>query len=141
MGVYHLPRSAVELLRQRYARQLGERDLYPDAREWRYDGRVVDLVFTTPTGGLVLRQSIAKTLQRCARTAGISTEDLATHTGRRTLVSTLEAAGVARALVSDAVGHSDQATTETYVHRDHTRSREVSAIAARLLDPKRPGDT
>ena len=37
-------------------------------------------MFTNPTGGLVLRQAVAKVVEQAAKTAGISAE-LGTHTG------------------------------------------------------------
>jgi len=45
-------------------------------------------VFTNPTGGLVLRHAVAKVVELAAKTAGTSA-DLATHTGQRTVVTTL----------------------------------------------------
>lgn len=53
-----------------------------------YDSALVNLVFTTPTGGVVLRQTIAKVVKQAAKTAGISAQ-LGTHAGRRTVVTTL----------------------------------------------------
>jgi site-specific recombinase XerD len=57
-----------------------------------YDSDLVNLVFTTPTGELVLRQTIAKVVKQAAKTAGISAQ-LGTHAGRRTVVTTLFADG------------------------------------------------
>jgi site-specific recombinase XerD len=48
----------------------------------------VSLVFTTLTGGLVLRQTVANVIKQAAKSAGI-TAQLGTHAGRRTVVTTL----------------------------------------------------
>jgi hypothetical protein len=45
-------------------------------------------VFTTPSGGLVQRQTIAKLVKEDAKTAGIEAY-LGTHAGRRTVVTSL----------------------------------------------------
>jgi integrase len=78
---------------------------------WAVLGATRDLVFTTPTGGLVLRQAVAKLVKQAAKTAGISA-DLGTHTGRRTVVTTLFVDGD-ESLVDIArfVGHARPATT------------------------------
>ena len=50
--------------------------------EWEthtYEGEPMSLVFTTPTGGLVLRQTVAKVVKQAAKTAGITA-----HARRRT---------------------------------------------------------
>ena len=53
-----------------------------------YGGEQINLVFTNPTGGLVLRQAVTKVVKQAAKTAGIGA-GLATHAGRRTGVTTL----------------------------------------------------
>lgn len=47
-----------------------------------YGGEPINIVFTTPTGGLVLRQAVAKVVKQAATTAGIAA-DLGMHAGRR----------------------------------------------------------
>jgi hypothetical protein len=80
--------TTVALLRKRSAVQAHERSVAPEWPTMAYDGEPVSLVFTTPTGGLVLRQTSAKIVKQAAKTAGI-TADLGTHAGRRTVVTTL----------------------------------------------------
>jgi site-specific recombinase XerD len=48
----------------------------------------LSIVFTTPTGELVLRQPVAKLINQGAKTAGIAA-DLGTHAGRRSVMTTL----------------------------------------------------
>jgi integrase len=92
-------------------------------------------VFTTPAGGLVLRQSVAKLVKQAAKAAGI-TAQLATHTGRRWVITNLYADGnediddIAR-----FVGHSNPVTTARYVKRLGKRPQSVATRAAALLDP------
>ena len=71
------------------------------------------MVFTTLDGHLVNRQ----------------TEGLATHSGRRTVVTALYA-DVAR-----HVGHSDPSTTAEYVRSLGHRPSDTAKRAAQLLDP------
>ena len=70
------------------------------------------LVFTTPTGGLVLRQTISKLVKQAAKTAGIPAEQLGTHAGRRSVVTTLFVDG-AESLedIARFVGHAKPSTT------------------------------
>lgn len=46
-------------------------------------------MFTTLTGGLVLRQTVSKSLQAAAAKAEIDPTHLGTHTGRRSVVTAL----------------------------------------------------
>jgi integrase len=52
--------AVVELLERRRELQVEERSAAPTWATIAYQGRPVDLVFSTPTGGLVLRQTVAK---------------------------------------------------------------------------------
>jgi site-specific recombinase XerD len=71
--------------------------------------------FINPTGGLVLRQAVAKVVKQSAKTAGI-TADPGTHTGRRTVVTTLFVDGdEALEDIARSVGHARPATTAGYV--------------------------
>ena len=99
-----------------------------------YDGETVNLVFTTPAGGLVLRQSIAKVVKQAAKTAGIAA-DLGTHAGRRTVVTTLFVDGdEALEDIAHFVGHARPATTAGYVKRLGRRPQAVAKRAAAVLD-------
>jgi hypothetical protein len=75
--------TVVTLLAKRREVQDQERAAAPSWTSVTYGGERLNLVFTTPTGGLVLRQTVAKVVKQAAKTAGI-TADLATHAGRRT---------------------------------------------------------
>ena len=97
-------------------------------------GESVSLVFTTPTGGLVLRQTIAKLIKQGAKTAGI-TPDLGTHAGRRTVVTTLFVDGdEALEDIAHFVGHARPTTTAGYVKRLGRRFTSVAKRAAAVLD-------
>jgi site-specific recombinase XerD len=82
-----------------------------------YDGERTTSVFTNPTGGLVLRQAVAKVVKQAAKTAGIAA-DLGTHAGRRTVVTTLFVEGdEALEDIAHFVGHAKPSTTAGYVKR------------------------
>jgi hypothetical protein len=82
--------TVVELLERRRELQAEERSAAPTWATVTYQGRPVELVFTTPTGGPVLRQTVAKVVKQAAKSAGISGNDqLGTHAGRRSVVTTL----------------------------------------------------
>ena len=87
-------------------------------------------------GRLVLRQSITKSLTQAAETAGIPTEGLGTHTGRRSVVTALYAeAGESIDEIARFIGHASPATTAGYVRDLGTRPAAFAARAAQLLDP------
>jgi hypothetical protein len=96
----------------------------------------VDLVFTTPTGGIVLRQTIAKVVKQAAKTAGIAdTAQLGTHAGRRSVVTTLFVdGGETLEDIARLVGHAKPAMTAGYVKRLGRRPQEVAERAAAVLD-------
>ena len=74
-------------------------------------------MFTTPAGGLVLRQTIAKLVKGAATRCGIDA-DLGTHAGRRTVVTTLFVDGdEAFEDIARFVGHAKPSTTAGYVKR------------------------
>lgn len=103
--------TVVELLAKRREMREHERAAAPLWETVTYDGQRVDLVFTTPTGGLVLRQTIAKVVKQAVKTAGI-TAQLGTHAGRRTVVTTLFVdGGEALEDIARFVGHAEPTTT------------------------------
>ncbi len=137
MGTHQLVPTVIELLRARRVTQNTERlacsDPWPDHS---YEGQVVHPVFTTPDGRLVLRQSVTKSLTRAAESAGIATEGLGTHTGRRSVVTALYAeAGESIDEIARFIGHASPATTAGYVRDLGTRPAAFAARAAQLLDP------
>jgi hypothetical protein len=82
----------------------------------------------------VLRHTVAKLVKQAARTAGI-TAQLGTHTGRRTVVTTLFVDGnEALEDIARFVGHAKPATTAGYVKRLGRRPEAVAKRAAAILD-------
>jgi integrase len=142
-GEHWLMPTVVELLRRRRQAQADERAAAPKWETITYDGQRVNLVFTTPTGGLVLRQTVAKVVKQAAKTAGITeTGQLATHTGRRSVVTTLFVdGGEALEDIARFVGHAKPATTAGYVKRLGRRPEAVAKRAAAVLDGQGDGDT
>src|SRR5262245_15870788 len=93
-----------------------------------------------PGGGLVLRQAVAKVVKQAAKTASITAE-LGTHTGRRTVVTTLFVDGdEALEDIARFVGHARTATTAGYVKRLGRRPESVARRAAAILDGDREED-
>jgi integrase len=133
-GEHWLMPTVVTLLARRLEAQAAERAAAPSWETHSYDGEEVNLVFTTPSGGLVLRQTIAKLVKQAARTAGIPF-DLGTHAGRRTVVTTLFVDGdEALEDIARFVGHAKASTTAGYVKRLGRRPEAVARRAADLLD-------
>jgi site-specific recombinase XerD len=101
-----------------------------------YESERLSMVFTTSTGELANRQAVAKTIERAARAAGIDPTGLATHSGRRTVITALYAnGGLDLADIARHVGHVDTATTAEYVRSLGNRPRDTAWRAAQLLDP------
>jgi integrase len=125
--------TVVRLLAKRRESQDQERAAAPAWQSITYEGERVNLVFTTPTGGLALRQTVAKVVKQAAKTAGIAV-DLGTHTGRRTVVTTLFVDGdEALEDIARFVGHARPATTAGYVKRLGRRPQAVAKRAATVL--------
>ena len=94
MGDHQLVPTVADLLRRRRKAQAAER--LASAEPWPrhiYEGRPVDLVFTTPTGDLLFRQAITKAINTAAARAGIDPTKLGTHTGRRSVLPPLRRRG------------------------------------------------
>lgn len=136
-GLHHLAPITVAHLKRRKDDQHVERTAAGD--QWlkhRYDGKAVSLVFTTATGGLVNRQAVTKAIDRAARLAGLDPAGLATHAGRRTVITALYAdGGVDLADVARHVGHSNPSTTAGYIRNLGKRPASTAQRAAELLDP------
>ncbi len=99
------------------------------------------MIFTTAAGSLVNRQSVVHTIERAARAIGLDPEGLATHTGRRTVITALYAnGGLDLADIARHVGHADTATTAEYVRSLGTRPQDTARRAAELLDPTLSAD-
>ncbi|MEO8697792.1 MAG: site-specific integrase [Acidimicrobiales bacterium] len=136
-GVHFLAPTVVELLRKR--RRAQAKDRLALGGEWQtqtFHGTPIDLVFTTGDGGLLLRQTVTKVVKDSARRAGLDPLGIATHTGRRSVVTALYAEeGVDLADIARHVGHGSPATTAGYVQSLGNRPQRTAAAAARLLDP------
>ncbi len=136
-GIHFLAPTSVDHLRHRRKKQEAERD--KSKTHWpahKYDGSVIHPVFTRPDGELTNRQSVVKAIRRSAEKAGIDPVGLASHTGRRTVITALYAeGGVDLADIARHVGHSDTTTTAGYVRSLGHRPSETARRAAELLDP------
>jgi integrase len=133
-GQHWLMPTVVALLAKRRDDQAAERAAVPYWETHTYDGDEINLVFTTPTGGLVLRQTISKIVKQAAKTAGIKA-DLGTHAGRRSVVTSLYVDGnEALEDIAQFVGHAKPSTTAGYVRRLGRRPEAVARRAAGLLD-------
>lgn len=60
-----------------------------DWREHVYDGEKLSMVFTATQGGPANRQAVTKEIRRAAKIAGLEPDGLASHSGRRTVVTAL----------------------------------------------------
>jgi integrase len=139
-GEHWLMPTVVRLLTKRHEAQVQERAVAPLWEATTYEGERVSLVFTTPTGGLVPRQTISKVVKQAAKSAGI-TADLGTHAGRRTVVTTLFVDGdEALEDIARFVGHTKPSTTAGYVKRLGRRPQAVAKRAAAVLDSQNAGD-
>ncbi len=136
-GIHYLAPVSAAHLRRRRAEQQAEREaMGADWQTHTYDGDAVSMVFTTVRGGLTNRQAVTKEIRRAALVAGLDPEGLASHSGRRTVVTALYAdGGLDLADVARHVGHSDPSTTAEYVRSLGHRPSNTAAQAARLLDP------
>lgn len=136
-GRHLLTPVVIELLRRRRRAQGEERlRIGPQWEQITYDGRPIDLVFTTTSGGLLLRQAVTKAVAAAASTAGLDPVGLGTHAGRTTAITVLYAEdGLDLADVARHVGHANPATTAGYVRHLGERPRATVEAARRLLDP------
>lgn len=136
-GLHHLAPIAVAQLRAHRAQQAAERLALGSAwPEHTYQGKPISPVFTNTAGGLVNRQTITKVIQRTAQRAGLDQTGLATHAGRRTVITAPYAeGGLDLTDVARHVGHSNQSTTAGYVKSLGQRPAATARRAAELLDP------
>lgn len=135
-GVHHLAPISIDHLRRRRKEQEEERLHCQHWPEYEFHGEHISPVFTKLDGHLVNRQSVVKAIRRAAELAGIGAEGLATHTGRRTVITALYAdGGLALADVARHVGHADTSTTAGYVRSLGRRPADTARRAAQLLDP------
>jgi len=71
-GEHWLMPTVVAMITKRLEVQAEERAAAPVWETITYEGERLHLVLTTPTGGLVLRQTVAKVMKQAAKTAGIT---------------------------------------------------------------------
>ena len=91
-GRHLLTPVVVELLRRRRQAQSEERQRAGETwHEIIHEGRPIDLILTTTTGGLVLRQAVTKAVAAVAVAAGVDPTGLGTHAGRSTAITVLYA--------------------------------------------------
>ncbi len=135
LGVHKLTAGTVEALRRRRAAQAAERlAAGPVWSTVTYEGRPVELCFTTLDGAVLHRQVIALAVSRCAVAAGLDPTGLGTHGGRRTVVTALYGAeGVDLGDIARHVGHSDTRTTAGYVGSLGARPERTAAAVADLF--------
>ena len=131
--------TVLELLRRRREVQAQDRlrtGVWPDVV---YEGEHIELVFTSQSGKPMLRQHVDKAIRVAATAVGIDPSHLGTHTGRRSVVTSLYASGTFELEdVARFVGHSDVATTRGYIQHEGERPLIVSQKALQLLDPVAP---
>lgn len=136
-GIHYLAPTSIDRLRQWRKQQEIERDAAEEP--WpahAYEGEIIHPVFTKPDGGLANRQSVVKAIRRAAKKSGIDPKGVASHTGRRTVITALYAnGGVDLADIARHVGHSDSTTTAGYVRSLGHRPSDTARRAAELLDP------
>jgi integrase len=136
-GRHLLTPVVVELLRRRRRAQDEERlRAGPLWDRLSYEGRPIDVVFTTVTGGLLLRQKVTKAVAAAAEAAGLDPAGLGTHAGRSTAITVLYTEeGLDLADVARHVGHASPTTTAGYVRHLGQRPQVTAEAASRLLDP------
>jgi integrase len=137
-GTHRLGPKAIELLRKRQFEQADEKIAAGTLwKRWQHDGTEVSLVFTSEDGHLGSRQKVVELIKRKAESLGIDPAGVATHTGRRTVITELRNSGVPLDDIAAHVGHADTRTTEGYVQSSGTRRQDTADAAFNLLDPLR----
>ncbi len=131
--------TVVELLGKHQVRQAAWREAaghgWPEVV---YEAEHLDLVFTNPVGGPVLRQHVDRAIRKAASQIGFDPSQFGTHDGRRSVVTNLYVSGVFELEdVARFVGHANVSTTKGYVQTEGERPVIVSQKALELLDPAR----
>ena len=152
-SVVHLSPTVIELLIERRGVQAEQRDvLGPAWQTSRYEGHELDLVFTAGDGRPVPRQALHRAVRDACIRAGIDTEGIGTHTGRRTVVSLAYQSGVDIADVARLGRTRTNLDHRRLPHRPRTpprrgrregrrptRSRHRLIAASRALSPRPMG--
>jgi integrase len=135
-GTVILPPTVVTLLRARQLDQ--ERQRAESGLAWAtasYEGENLQLVFTDWRGRPLLYQRLHDAVRDCCEAAGIDPKGVATHAGRRSVITALYGAGLDLSDIARFVGHTQTSTTAGYVHHLGERPRITADLAAKLLDP------
>jgi len=131
-GIHYLAPVSLAHLRRRREAQEAERERV--GSEWpthSFEGRPLSMVSTTLDGRLVNRQTITMGITRAATIAGLDPEGLASHTGRRTVVTALYAdGGLDLPDVARHVGHTDPSTTAEYVRSLGRRPSDTAIVSS-----------
>jgi integrase len=81
---------------------------------------------------------VDREIRKAAAAIGLDPRHIATHDGRRSVITNLYASGdMDLEDVARFVGHSDVSTTKGYVQSEGERPVIVSRKALELLDPRR----
>lgn len=127
-GARHLPVFLHAPLKKLRRKQLQERIALGPHVDDEGDG----FVFVGTRHQLVNRQAIGKELRRICEAIEIDPEGVATHTGRRTVITNLYQHGEITEDIAAAVGHADPSTTRGYVQsfgdRPTLTSRRMAAL-------------
>lgn len=128
-GSRHLPPVLHEPLRRLHHRQNEERMALGPHRDPAGDGFLTVGI----RHQMVNRQAITKEIHRVCAAVGIDPEGVATHTGRRTVITNLFIDGAVTEDIAAAVGHSDPATTRGYIQSLGDRPTVTAKRMAALL--------
>lgn len=136
-GTVILPPSVVTMFRARHLDQ--ERQRAEAGMAWAttvYEGEPLDMVFTDWRGRPLPYHRLRDAVRDCCTAAGIDPVGVATHAGRRSVITALYGAGLDLSDIARFVGHNQQSTTAGYVHHLGERPRVTADFAAQLLDPE-----
>ncbi len=140
-GLVHLTPTVVDLLAARRETQAEQRALLGDAwHTQRYEGRIIDLVFTSGDGRPVPRQALHRVARQACERAGIDPDRIGTHTARRSVVSLAYQAGIDIGDVARLVGHAQTSTTAGYLVDRGNRPKQIAHKVGDLLDPSGDSD-
>lgn len=132
-GARHLPDFLHEPLRRLRVSQVEERLALGPYLDASGDG----FVFVGTRHQLVNRQAVTKEVRRVCQAIGIDADGVATHTGRRTVITNLYRDGAVTEDIAAAVGHADPSTTRGYVQDLGDRPTATSRRMAKLIAPGR----